>query len=202
MPQLEGAGVPRLSLRQTKLDKRTKKKLVRRGIMFGNILLLVLVAAFVVYNRSASQTVRASTLSSATSTASDKTDPLDQLSSSQIALTAAQMTNLPELPAIKNTADSDTLLLSVVPNDSTALSKPQIVATAEKSRTDIVHYTVKKGDTVTSLSKQFHVSAGDIRWSNSISGDTLTAGLHLVIPPINGIVYKVKAGDTPAKLAA
>jgi LysM repeat protein len=89
-----------------------------------------------------------------------------------------------------------------VPNDSTALSKPQVVATAEKSKQDIIRYTTVGGDTVSALSTKYNVSPSSIRWSNNISGDALTAGTKLVIPPVNGIVYTVKAGDTPASLAS
>ena len=198
---IPSAVVARLPGTPRKLDKRAKRQLIRRAIIGGNILLLIAVAVFVVANRSASQTVRANTLASATATAGSATNPIDQLSSSQIALTAARMTNLPELTAIRNQADSDSLLLSVPPNDSTILAKPQIVATAEKSKADIVHYTTIAGDSVTSLSTKYGVTPSSIRWSNNIFGDSLTAGTQLVIPPVNGIVYTVKAGDTPASLA-
>jgi len=202
MPQLEGMGsVPKVSIIPAKMNKRARNRLIKRIIISGNILLLIAIATFIMVNRSASQTVRASTLSSATANASSAPHPLDKLSSAQIALTAAQMTGLPELTAVRNQADSDSLLLSVVPNDSTSLSKPQIVATAEKSKRDIVHYTTVAGDTVTALSAKFNVTPGSIRWSNSINGDSLAAGKQLVIPPVNGIVYTVKSGDTPASLA-
>ncbi|HEU5004482.1 MAG TPA: CHAP domain-containing protein [Candidatus Saccharimonadales bacterium] len=191
--------IPRFS--PSKLNKRARRQLIRRSLIAGNVLLLVLVGSFVFYNRSASQTVRASTLNSATATASMSSDPLDQLSSSQIALTAAQMAGLPELPAIKNTADSDSLLLAVVPNDSTALAKPQIVATAEKSKADIITYITQPGDTVSALATKFGVTADSIKWSNNITSDSLGAGVKLFIPPVNGLVYKVKSGDTPASLA-
>lgn len=186
----------------SKMDKRSKRRLLRASIIGGNILLLIIVGLFVVMNRSASQTVRASTLNSAVSTAASAAKPLDTLSSAQIALTAAQMTNMPELTAIHNQADSDSLVLSVVPNDSSALAKPQIVSTAQKSKQDIIHYITKPGDTIDSLSSRFGVTASSIRWSNNISGTSLSPNLKLVIPPINGIVYTVKAGDTPASLAA
>jgi surface antigen len=185
----------------SKMNEKSKRKMMRYGIIGGNILLLLLIGIFVMTNRSASQTVRASTLNGAVSTAASAAKPLDTLSSAQIALTAAQMTDLPELTAIHNQADSDSLVLSVVPNDSSALAKPQIVSTALKSKQDITRYTTRSGDTIDSLSKKFKVSANSIRWSNNINGSGLTPRLKLVIPPINGIVYKVKAGDTPASLA-
>lgn len=203
MPEVSAAsGLAKVRAGAPKLKKTQRKRLIKWSIISGNLLLLLTIGVFVIVNRSASETVRTSTLNSATSTAGSLPSPLDQLSGAQIARTVAQMTKLAELPAIKNTADSDSLLLAVVPNDSTTLAKPQIVATAAKSKQDIIHYTAKAGDTISALSTKYNVTPSSIRWSNNIYGDALTAGTQLVIPPINGIVYTVKAGDTPASLAA
>ena len=186
----------------TKLAKKTRRKFIRRSIIAGNILILIAVASFVLANRSVSQTIRSNTINSLSTSAASVANPLDQLSSSQIALAAAQLTGIPELTAIKNQADSDNLLLSVVPNDSTVLAKPQIVTTALKSKRDIVHYTTVAGDTVGALATKYNVTADSIRWSNNLTGNILQAGIQLVIPPVNGIVYTVKSGDTPASLAS
>jgi N-acetylmuramoyl-L-alanine amidase len=191
-----------LAGRSSNLDNKSRRKLMRIGLIGGNFLLLLIVGLFIITNRSASQTVRASTLNGAVATAASSSKPLDTLSSAQIALTAAQMANMPEMTVIHNQADSDSLTLAVVPNDSSALAKPQIVSTAEKSKYDILHYVTQQGDTVDSLSAKFGVNANSIKWSNNIGSNTLTAGLKLVIPPVNGIVYTVKAGDTPAGLAS
>lgn len=203
MPQFQNWGdllyIPRPD---NKRSIKQKRRIIRRSIIAGNVLLLVGIGVFVTYNRSVSQTIRSNTVNSVSTAASSVTNPLDQLSSSQIAYAAAQMTAMPELPAIKNTADSDTLLLAVAPNDSTVLTKPQVVATSLKSKKDIIHYTSVAGDTVDALSTKYGVSADSIRWSNALTGNTLTAGVALSIPPINGIVYVVKAGDTPASLAS
>jgi hypothetical protein len=75
-----------------KLKARSKRRLGRWSIVGGNMLLLLIVAFFILANRSASQTVRSSTVNSAVTTAGSLSSPLDQLSSSQIAFTAAQMT--------------------------------------------------------------------------------------------------------------
>ncbi|MEX1995726.1 MAG: LysM peptidoglycan-binding domain-containing protein [Candidatus Saccharimonadales bacterium] len=185
----------------SKLNKKSKRKLIRYSLIAGNFILLLTIAGFVFANPSASETIRSSTLNSAVTTADSVTSPLDRLSSAQIALTAAQMTSLPELPAVKQTADSDSLLLSVVPSDTTAISKPQIVATTFKSKEGIRSYKVQSGDTVASIAAKFKVSQDSIRWSNNISGNFVTAGVKLLVPPVSGIVYRVKAGDTPASLA-
>jgi surface antigen len=183
------------------LDRKTKKRYTRYGIVAGNVALLLIVSIFILTNRSASQTVRSSTVSSVDATASSMPNPLDQLSSAQIALTAAQAADLPELTSVRNQADSDSLILNVVPNDTVAVAKPQIVATALKSKQDIRAYTTVAGDTVTGLATKFGVSADSIRWSNSLVGNTLKVGVKLTIPPVNGVVYTVKSGDTPASLA-
>ena len=184
------------------MNAKSRRRLLRWGIIGGNLLLLLAVGVFVMTNRSASQTVRASSLHNAVTTAKSVSKPLDTLSSAQIALTAAQMTNMAELTAIHNQADSDSLILAVVPNDAGALAKPQIVSTSQKSKQDIIKYTTQPGDTIASLSTKYGVSADSIRWSNNISGNNLTPNLKLSIPPVNGIVYTVKAGDTPAGIAS
>ncbi len=186
----------------SKLKKVTRRRLTRWSLVVGNIVLLLIVSVFVLNNRSASQTVRTSTLNSVGDTASSNINPLDQLSSAQIALTAAQATHMAELTAVKNQADSDSLALNVVPNDTIALAKPQIVATAQKSKQDIRHYKAVAGDTLTSVADKFGVNANSIRWSNSLEGTNIAADTDLVIPPVNGVVYTVKAGDTPSSLAS
>jgi surface antigen len=183
------------------LDKRQKKRFIRWGIISGNVLLLLAIGTFIITNRSASNTIRSNSLNSAVSTASSFSNPLDELSSAQIAMNVAQMAKLSELTAIRNQADSDSLLLSVVPNDTTVLAKPQVVSTAQKSKHDIINYVVQPGDTVSSLATRFGVTTNSIRWSNDLTGENLTPGLKLAIPPINGIAYRVKSGDTPASLA-
>ena len=167
------------------------------GVIGANLVLLLGVSWFVVSNRSASQTIRTSTVSSATGTASSVENPLDQLSSSEIALQAAQLVELPETLSVRNQADSINILLAVTHNDSNVLAKPQIVTTAQKSKKDILRYTTQQNDTVTGLAARFGVTPNSIRWSNNnLENDLLRPGISLLIPPGNGIVYKVKSGDT------
>lgn len=182
------------------MDKRSRRKMTRWGIIGGNFFLLLTIGLFVLLNRSASQTVRSSTVNSAVTTVSSVSNPLDQLSSSQIALQAAQLTGMPELTAVRNQADSEYALLSFIPNDTTTLSKPQIVSTALKSKLDIVNYVVQPGDSVDSLAAKFSLTVGSITGSNSLGGTALKPGTTILIPPANGIIYKVQAGDTINKI--
>lgn len=187
--------------RTPKLNRKSKRQLTRWGLVVGNLMLLLAIGVFILTNRSTSRTIRSGTLSSIASTVDSQLSPLDQLSSAQIALTAAQMAQLPEIKAVRSQADSDSILLAQAPSDTTILAKPQIVPTAQKSKQDIISYTVQSDDTIQSIADKYNVSADSIRWSNNLSGSGVAAGVKLAIPPVNGIVYTVKPGDTPANLA-
>ncbi len=127
---------------------------------------------------------------------------LDQLSSADIAVNVARLTSLDEAVSVANKADTVNAQLTVTPADDTVVAKPQVVATALKSRKDIQKYTVQDGDTVPKLAEKFGITSDTIRWSNGVSGDALQVGKELVISPVNGIVYTVKAGDTADSLAS
>jgi peptidoglycan endopeptidase LytE len=129
-------------------------------------------------------------------------NPLDQVSSADIALTVARMSSLPETTAVSNQAQSQSAELALAASDNNVISKPQVVNTALKSSADIQDYVAQPGDTVAIIASKFGVTSDSIRWSNSLTGDAVTAGAHLVIPPVNGIVYTVNSGDTPDSLAA
>lgn len=121
---------------------------------------------------------------------------LDELSSADIAVQVALITNLPESLAVVNRADSVNAQLAVSSSDDTVVAKPQVVTTQLKSHKDIQDYITVAGDSVPSLAAKFNITSDSIRWSNGIVGDNLNVGTKLVIPPVNGIVYIVKSGDT------
>lgn len=129
-------------------------------------------------------------------------NPLDQLSSATIALTVARLDNLPEATPIMNQADSETALLSVAPTNDSVIAKQQVVATDYVSNKDIKTYVVQPGDSIASIAQKFGISTNSILWSNNITGNNVTPGVKLLIPPVSGIIYTVKSGDTPASLAS
>jgi len=129
-------------------------------------------------------------------------NPLDQVSSTNIAQTVALLNGLPETTAITNQAQSETADTAIAASSDNVLTKPQVVATSLKSRSDIQTYVTHAGDTVSALATKFGVTSDSIRWSNGLSGDNVAADTTLTIPPVNGIVYTVKAGDTADSLAA
>jgi murein DD-endopeptidase MepM/ murein hydrolase activator NlpD len=68
-----------------------------------------------------------------------------------------------------------------------------------RPRTDVITYTVEKGDTVFGIAKKFDLKPETILWGNQfVLGDNpekLTPGQELNILPINGTYHKWSAGD-------
>jgi len=190
-------------LQERMMRKTTRRRYVRIGLLSLNVVLLVGVAIVVFRGGSlaSNKHLEASAIA-ATSSSTDTSDPLDQLSSADIAVNLARMTQLPEATAVTNQADSVSAELSITPVDDTVVSKPQQVLTALKSRSDIKTYVTQAGDTVSSIATKFNVTSDSIMWSNGLSNNAVSAGVTLTIPPLNGVVYTVKDGDTPDSLAA
>jgi len=87
--------------------------------------------------------------------------------------------------------------------DDGTLYKPVAVDTTIQSSADMLrHYTVKEGDSLTGVANRFGVSMMTVWWANKFeSKDDFKTGKELVIPPVNGLVVTVKAGDTLDTLA-
>jgi len=93
---------------------------------------------------------------------------------------------------------------AAAPIDDGTLYKPVAVDTSVASSVGLLrHYTVRKGDTLTSIANHFGVSMMTVWWANHMTAkDSLKAGEDLIIPPVSGLVVTVKAGDTLDSLAA
>lgn len=96
------------------------------------------------------------------------------------------------------------ITLAIV-NDTALVSEGNTTETfidAGRSGTgQISVYVVHKGDTLSSISKMFGVSANTIVWANDLKSNTLKSGQELVILPISGVRHVVKSGDTLASIA-
>jgi surface antigen len=186
---------------------RTKKKIlrviserrfIRYSLLALNIMVLGGIVTFVLQSNPSNNVTRSSVAASANS--DTPSDPLDQLSTADIAVNLAQMANLAETPAVTNQADSASTEL-IVPAQNVVIAKPQAVTTELKSNRDITNYVVAEGDTIASIAAKFNVTSESILWSNNITGNAVAIGTKLAIPPVTGIVYTVQAGDTPDSLA-
>ncbi|MCA9342768.1 LysM peptidoglycan-binding domain-containing protein [Candidatus Saccharibacteria bacterium] len=167
---------------------------MRFSLLSANVILLFVVASFVLQKPKTSGT----TVSNAVLATQEESiaNPLDQLSSADIAVTVARAAQLPEQVQIANHADTINAQLTVTPADDVVSAQPQIISTGLKSRADIKEYVVVEGDTVASVAQKFGVTSDTIKWSNGLTGDNLSAGVTLIISPVNGIVYTAKSTDT------
>ena len=69
-------------------------------------------------------------------------------------------------------------------------------------RTDVVRYAVHSGDTLTGIASRYHITMKTLWWANKLtSKDALKVGQVLVIPPVTGILWTVKEGDTLDSIA-
>lgn len=189
-------------LQKTLKHKSLRKRLVRYGLVAANVALLGGVAAFVLTSSHADHTIKAHAVAGANSSDPAVVKPVDGLTSYDIAANVARMTSLPESAAINNQAQSARVAEAVSASDTNVVAKPQIVATALKSRKDIQQYIVQPGDTATIIAQKFGITSDSIKWSNNLKSDTVTVGAKLTIPPVNGIVYTVASGDTVQSLAS
>ncbi len=72
----------------------------------------------------------------------------------------------------------------------------------KKFRRAIDEYTVRAGDTISSIASKFSLNLNTILWANNLySWSTIRPGQKFVVPPTDGLIHKVKKGDTVEKLA-
>lgn len=183
--------------------KRLKKSFFKHGLILANFALVIAVTGFIwsSNNHTSSASFSNSNLSNLGQD-SQVAASLDAVSSADIASNIAKVTSMPEAIAVSNQADSFNAQVASAVTDQAVVTKPQVVTGGTKSNKDIQKYVVKDGDTVASIATQFGVTTDSVKWSNSLTGDSVPVGRELLLPPRNGIVYKVAAGDTAESLAA
>lgn len=73
---------------------------------------------------------------------------------------------------------------------------------SDKPRAEIIDYKVNPGDTISGIAQRFGVTVDTILWANNLtSTSAIKPGQILKIPPMTGIIHKVKRGDTVYSLA-
>lgn len=130
----------------------------------------------------------------------DSKPSVDQIAAAELAAEAAATADLAVAANVANLSISLNAKSELAQIDENLLSKPNIVQDAGSGR-GIKEYTAVAGDTVQTVAARYGVSEDSIRWSNNLASDAVPAGKVLLIPGSTGIVYTVKSGDTPEKLA-
>lgn len=81
--------------------------------------------------------------------------------------------------------------------------KVQILGSIEDvSEREIISYTVKEGDSISSVADKFGISKDTITWANDLSESKIRSGQELIILPVSGVFHVVSSGDTIDKIAS
>lgn len=192
----QAAPIPKTRLKRISFKA---SKLNRIGLVSFNMVFLAIAVMVVLLGSRADHEADVQVLRSVSST---PVSPTDKMTSYDVASNVAKAANLYEGTAVANQAQSAKVAVAMSSNDTAIAAKPQIVSTALKSWRDIRQYSVAEGDNIPSIAQKFGVTSESIRWSNNLTGDSVSVGNKLYIPPMNGVVHTVAAGDTAASLAA
>jgi LysM repeat protein len=87
---------------------------------------------------------------------------------------------------------------------SSTIDKPLEIPTSAPIAHTPISYDVQSGETLKDLAARFGITVEDIRWSNftALKSTTkdVTAGMRIMIPPLDGVVVTAQQGDTPLSL--
>lgn len=91
-------------------------------------------------------------------------------------------------------------------NDSSLLahnpSEEDYIEAYGVKRSQIAEYIVQPGDLLSFIASDYGVSINSIIWANGLKdADSISPGQTLKIPPITGVIHRVKKGDTLASIA-
>lgn len=71
------------------------------------------------------------------------------------------------------------------------------------SGNNLIHHTVRNGDTVSTIAEKYNISANTIFWANDISSiHDLNVGDVLTILPVSGVLHEVQRGQTLLAIAS
>jgi surface antigen len=80
--------------------------------------------------------------------------------------------------------------------------KPAGLGPTAQSHRDVITYVVQDGDVLGAIGERYGLRLDTLKQTNNLADvDTLSLGQELLIPPTNGILVRVAAGDTVALLA-
>lgn len=101
-------------------------------------------------------------------------------------------------------ASNDTLDRIGVPQTDTLVVNATLntLIPKDRDRLYIEQYTVKRGDTISTIAATYNISTQTLLWANNMSeSDYLKLGQELQIPPKDGVIVTVASGDTVESLA-
>ncbi len=127
--------------------------------------------------------------------------PLDSLSASQTASAVATVTDMIKVEDVIEVAQAEDRKQDVASTGDNLISKPRAVATDTKTAKDITSHMVAEGENVKKIAEEYELKPETIMWANDLPSEDVAVGKQLTIPPVDGVIYEVKADDSPEKIA-
>jgi murein DD-endopeptidase MepM/ murein hydrolase activator NlpD len=111
-------------------------------------------------------------------------------------------TPMPITAAASAVADADASRAQPAARGSIAASRNPVTVAAAGTQ-PIQELTIREGDTLATIANYYHLSVEAVAFANGITdADGTRLGQQMMIPPAEGALYMVKAGDTVDSLAA
>jgi len=108
-------------------------------------------------------------------------------------------------PAASEEEEFDPIIIPDLVTSDALIPVPVPITTAPKRiRRDVIKYTVRSGDNLSSIAQEFEITGESVMWANpklEDNPDMLSIGQVLNIPPVSGVLVTVQAGDTLKGLA-
>ncbi len=126
------------------------------------------------------------------------------LSAGTVGVLVSQQSANNNLKATPVAASSRTLTDVMAQNQDRKyeMARTAIASGAWENTQGVIVHEVREDETLWKLTQVYQVDAAAIAASNGISANTeLQPGTKLMIPPVNGLVHKVKSGDTLESIA-
>lgn len=111
---------------------------------------------------------------------------------SYIDTSAAMISNIPE---IEEEQQGNEALMTA--GGGSALVKTNIIESEIGYSNNIREHEVTAGESIGTIAEDYDISVATIQWANDLgSSTTITPGQTLKIPPVSGVIYTIKSGDT------
>ena len=117
----------------------------------------------------------------------------------------AEQSEQPALPSIPSpNSETGSAILPTInlssPVDSITRRSAMHTNIPTRPRQDVVSYVVTTGDSIFGIAQSFNIEPETILWSNydqlNDNPDMLSPGMELQIPPVDGVYYQWKEGDS------
>lgn len=165
-----------------------------RGFLVYLVSFLAIVVALALTYQEPNYENFASKIQSSKIDNTNQTATLNPVTEVGLALGAAENADLPIVNQVTERASSLVMKQQMAQNEDQSISKT--IVDINNTNPAIRNYTTVTGDSVPVLAREFGISEQTIKWANNLTTNDLSEGKQLILPTVDGVVYKVREGDT------